>query len=206
MTRLHASLFFAFLVLASNSAYGQDFPSGTVLWFHPNQELRITGLPLLSASSTDSSAVLAAALETILRDKTVCCGKNSALGDAVLSDPSSLKELSAKLQGKHFLSEGGPIVVNAEVVQMGGDNSGLIITALQDQNPLLMEWNSNLYVLYGAVFNETRYSNGTSQYTILRLRLLDPRFSDKRREAEFDRGVDDWGRVKGLMTLSVARQ
>jgi len=206
MTKLAAALVVTFFVFPFNLASGQDFPSGTVLWFHPNQELRIRNLPLVAASSTDSSAILTAAMETIIRDKTACCGRYSALGDALLSDPSSLKELRTKLQGKHLLTEGGAIVVNAELLPAGGDDSTLILNALEHQDPLLMEWNSNFYVLHGAIFNETRYSNGTSQYSILKLLLLDPRFSDKRRETEFSRGVDDWGKVQGLMTITVTRQ
>ena len=206
MTRLHVLAISAFLTCVFCFAYAQDFPPDSVLWFHPNQEVRVANLPSLTAPSTDSSAVLTTALETILHDKAVCCGKNSALEDAVLSDPSSLKELSAKLQGKHYLSDGRTIVVNAEFVPQDSINSGLVIGALQDQHPLLMQWKSHWYVLYGAIFNETRYASGTRQYAILKLLLLDPRFSDQRRETEFNRETDDLTKVQGVLTLTVARQ
>ncbi len=76
--RLAAKALFACAVLciATVSAFAQDEYTYV---FHPNQEIRVANLPALTAASTDPSAVLAAALETIIRDQAVCCGKNSAL-------------------------------------------------------------------------------------------------------------------------------
>ena len=82
----------------------------------------------------------------------------------------------------------------------------VIVGALLGQHTLLIEWKSHWYVLYGAIFNETRYSSGMQQYAILKLLLLDPRFSDQRRETEFNRETDDLGRIQGLLTLGVVRQ
>jgi hypothetical protein len=118
----------------------------------------------------------------------------------------SLKELSAKLQGRHLLRDGRPIVVNAEYFPQSSIGPGLIISPLQDQHPLLIEWKSHVYVLYGATFNETRYYSGEREYAVVKLLLLDPRFSDQRREVEFNRESDDWGKVQGLLTVAVARQ
>ena len=190
--------------LASCLAYGQENRNSVFL---ANQEVRVTNLPSLTAPSKPRSAVLATALETILHDKTVCCGKDSALEDAVLyatlSDPVSLKELSTKLQGRHPLSDGRAIMVTAEYVPQTSINPGLIVASLRDQHALLFEWRSHLYVLYGATFDETRdLGSGERDYAIRKLLLLDPRFSDQRKETEFNRETDDWGRVQGLLTVS----
>jgi hypothetical protein len=175
--------------------------------FYPDQEVRVTNLPSLTAPSPSSSAVLTTALEIILHDKAVCCGKNSALEDAVLSESLSLKDLSGKLQGRHLLSDDGrPFVVNAEYVPQGSINAGMLVGALQDQHALLIEWKSRLYVLYGAIFGATRYSSGNLQYSIHKLLLVDPRFSDQRRQTEFNRETDDWGKVQGLLRLAVVRR
>jgi len=197
---------FACLVLgcvATASAFAQDTP-GYV--FHPNQEIRVTDLPSLTSSSSKTSAVLAAALETILHHKAVCCGKNSALEDTVLSAPLSLEELSAKLQGKHVLSDGRSVMVSAEYVPQSAITPDLMISALMDQHALLMEWKSHFFVLYGAIFDETIYTSGQRQFAVHKLLLLDPRFSDQRRETEFNRESDDWGSVQGLLTLASAPQ
>jgi hypothetical protein len=190
--------------IATVSAFAQDAPGVSV--FHPNQEVRVTDLPSLTASSNKPSAVLAAALETILHHKSVCCGKNSALEDTVLSVPLSLEELSAKLQGRHVLSDGRSVMVSAEYVPQRSITPDLMISALTDQHALLMEWKSHFYVLYGAIFDETIYTSGQRQFVVHKLLLLDPRFSDQRRETEFNRDSDDWGNVQGLLTLASARQ
>jgi hypothetical protein len=198
------TLFVFILAFASRLAYGQENRNSVFL---ANQEVRVTDLPSLTAPTRHRPAVLATALGTILHDKAVCCGKDSALEDAVLyatlSDPLSLKEFSTKLQGKHSMSDGRAIVVNAEYVPQSSINAGLIVISLRDQHALLLEWKSHLYVLYGATFDETRdLGSGERDYAIRRLFLLDPRFSDQRRETEFNRETDDWGGVQGLLTVS----
>lgn len=194
------------LAFASRLACGQE-NRNTV--FLANQEVRVTNLPSLTAPSRHRSAVLATALETILHDKAVCCDKDSALEDSVLyatlTDPVSLKELSTKLQGRHPLSDGRAIVVTADYVPQSSIGPGLIVTSLRDQHALLFEWKSHLYVLYGATFGETRdLGSGERDYSIRKLFLLDPRFSDQRRDVEFNREIDDWGGVQGLLTVSFA--
>ncbi len=209
MARLRVLAVSALLISVSCLANGQDDePTDPIVWFHTNQEVRIANLPSLTAASTDSSAVLATELETVLQDQAVCCGKYSALGDAVLSEPRSLKELSAKLQGRHLLSDGLPIGVSAEYVPQDAIFiPALIVGALRDKHACLVEWKSHFYVLYGAIVNETAYYSGRRQYVILKLLLLDPRFSDQRREVVFNRETDDWGKeVQGLLALTVMRQ
>ncbi|MBZ5663979.1 MAG: hypothetical protein LAO30_05195 [Acidobacteriia bacterium] len=174
--------------------------------FHPNQEVRVTNLPSLTASSANPSAVLATALETVLRDKAICCGKDSALEDVVLSAPPSLRELSSKLQGRHVLGDGRTVMVSADYVPQSSISPDLMISALVDQHAPLIEWKSHMYVLYGVIFDETRYDDGRRQYAVKKLLLMDPRFSDQRRDVEFNRATDDWGKVQGLLTLAVARQ
>ncbi len=179
--------------------------------FLPNQEIIVTNLPPLVAPSTERSAALGATLEIALHDKGVCCGKDSALEDvalyATLSGPVSLKELCAKLQGRHLLSDGRAILVNAEYVSQSSTNAGLIVGSLKGQHPMLIEWESRVYLLYGAIFNETRDTgSGDRAYAIRKLLLLDPRFSDQRRVTEFDRETDDWSKVRGFLIVKFVPQ
>jgi hypothetical protein len=199
---------FVLVVMAAGVAFGQAEGEGSI--FLPNQEVRVTDLPPLTAASTSRPAVLATALEIVIHDKAVCCGKDSTLEDAVqyaaLSDSVSLKELGARLQGKHLLSDARRIMVNADYVPQSAIGPGLMIGALREQHAQIMEWKSHLYVLYGAIFNETRFYRGESQYAIVKLLLLDPRFSDQRKEVVFDRETDDWGKVQGFLTVAVVRR
>jgi hypothetical protein len=187
------------LFLVSCFAVGQD--QNPVV--HPNQEVRVNDLPVHTAQSADSTAVLMAALETIFHDPNVCCGKNSALQDIGFS-ASTLKDLAARLAGKHYLSDGRSITVTTEYVSPSSMNPSQIIGPLMHQQAVLMEWDSHLYVLYGAVFDELLYPSGNRDYVIHKLLLLDTRFSDARREASFNRDSDDWTKVSGLLTLAAA--
>jgi hypothetical protein len=197
---LPASCVVASCLAVACFAYGQVY--------YPNQEVRVSDLPSLTAKSTNASDVLATSVEIIFRDKEVCCGKNSALEDRVQSaDPLSLKDVGDKLQGRHVLSDGRPIMVTAEYLPAASVNSGALISALMEKRAPLMEWNSHLYVVYGVIFDETLdYSTGARSDAIRKFLLLDTRFSDERREVSFNRLTDDWGKVQGLLMLKAAPQ
>jgi len=175
--------------------------------YYPNTEVRISDLPSVTAKSKDPSDVLAASLEIIFRDREVCCGKDSSLEDDVQrADPKSLKDIATRLQGRHLLSDGRPIMVTAEYVPATSLVAGALIGTLSDKRPLLMEWNSRLYVVYGMIYNTSYTAEGGRIDSILKIFLLDTRFSDQRREVTFDRQTDDWGKVQGLLTLKAAPQ
>lgn len=185
-------------------AYGQDYPGPSAV-FHPNQEIRVNGLPSLRAESKDASDVLATSLATVLNDKDVCCERDSALEDRLpQSDPVSLKEVAAKLQGRQLLSDGRPILVSAEYLAPDSVSAGQVIRALMDHHAPLMEWNSRVYVVYGAVFDEALYSDGSRTYVIHKFLLLDTRFSDSRRNVSFNRDTEDLDKVQGMLFLTVA--
>jgi hypothetical protein len=203
MLRSPTAYSIAFLVLTSGFTRGQqDVPPAHV--FHPNQAVRVRDLPARVALSADTTAVLVAALETIVDNVELCCGRNSALQDTVMSaNPRSLKEVSAKLQGRHLLNDGRPVSVTAEYLTPDSINPDQIISSLLNKHALLMEWKSQLYVLYGAIFDETLDYSGQREYVIHKLLLWDPRFSDRRRETSFNRETDDWKEVQGFLRLSV---
>jgi hypothetical protein len=179
--------------------------------FLPNQQVVVPTLPPLVATSTDRSAGMAAALEIVIHDKAVCCGKDSALEDAALyaslSASVSLKELSAKIQGRHLLSDGRPIQVNAEYLVHSSVNGGWIVNTLREQRALLLEWGDRVYVVYGAIFDIARDTgSGVEAFAVHKLLLLDPRFSDRKRVTEFNRDSDDWEKVRGITVVKVLPQ
>lgn len=175
--------------------------------YYPNQEVKVEGLPSVTAKSRSATDALAASLETILGDRKICCGKNSALEDSVQSaDPKSLKDVATKLQGRHLLSDGRPVMVTADFTPPASVNAQQLIGALRRNRPLLMAWNSHLYVVYGVVFDQTIDQNQGLMNAIHKLLLIDPRPSVEHREVAFDRLSEDWGKVQGLLTISAALQ
>jgi len=201
MPRFRA-LFFALIFASALAAAQETYDSAVYL---PNQEIRLQNLPALVATAKGAPAAFAAALEIVLQDPAVCCGRNSALEDPLLSDPQSLRELSAQLQGKHFLNDGRSIQVQADYVPQGSIYPNLLVGPLLAQRPLLVEWKSRCYVIYGAVYDETRHTSGARDYSIHKLYLLDPRFSDARRQVVFNRDTDDAASLGGLLTVTVSQ-
>lgn len=181
---------------------------GQVQTYPSIEEVRVSGLPSLMARTHEPSDVLLTSLDIIIHDRNVCCGKDSALEDgAEKADPSSLKDIAAKLQGRQLLSDGRPIVISAESVEPTAINSGMLITSLRDKHALLFEWNSRLYVCYGVTYvRDVDYSTGTELDTIRKFLLLDTRYSDSRRATVFDRATDDASKIQGMLRLTVARQ
>src|SRR5580698_9733736 len=128
-------------------AYGQES--------YINLEVHVSDLRPLQAHSKEPSDVLVASLGIILPDQEVCCGKDSGLDDSVQqADPASLPDVAAKLQGRHLLSDGRPIMVTAKYIAPDALNSYLLLETLQQRHAMLMQWRSHLYVCYGVTYRK----------------------------------------------------
>lgn len=185
-----------FGLLFCSFAYGQSLTE--------DQELEVHHLPSLIARSQDPIEVMQTSLDTIIHDRTVCCGKNSALEDSALTaDPKSLKDVASKLEGRHLLSDGRPIIVTTEYLPAAQASSGHLITMILNQHASLMEWNSRVYVVHGVSFAWEGYSNpdggGGTVAVMRKLLLWDTRFSDSRREVVFSPFTDDVSKVQGFL-------
>ena len=190
-------------MLFCGNAFAQEVNNAYV--FHPDQEVHVASLPAVVAASTNEPDVMLASLATAVMNPDVCCGRNSALEDQAPSDGKSLKELGAKVRGKHYLDAGGSIVVTDQYWPGASVNAQDIVGSLIAQRPLLIDWDGHLYVVYGALFDEYRYNDGRIEWVIKKLSLVDTRFSDKGRFLSFDRQTDDWGKVSGLLALAITR-
>jgi hypothetical protein len=180
-----------------------SFAQGQILY--QDQEVQVHNLPLLTAKSHDPSDVLLASLETILNDKDVCCGKDSALVDSLATaDPRSLKDIAGKLDGRHLLSDGRPIQIKTDYFSPEAVNGGNILHMMLDQRAALIEWNSHLYVLHAVVFLWDSDNQGGIFPVVHKLLFWDTRYSDARREVVFTHGVDDAGKLQGLLFVQVA--
>lgn len=173
-----------------------------------DQTLEAHNLPSLAAKTKDPSDVLLTSLDTLIHDHDVCCGKNSALEDSVqAADPGSLKDAATKLNGRHLLSDGRPIMVSADYFAPDSINSGLLVSSFMDQQAALMVWNSHIYVVHGIVYfwtnNSTAEAPGPPVTVIRKFLLWDTRYSDSRREVVFNRDSDDLNKVQGLLFVRV---
>lgn len=171
---------------------------------YQDQEVQVHDLPSLTATTHDPSDVLLASADTIMHDKELCCGKDSALTDSVAAaDPKSLKDIAGKLDGRHLLGDGRPIQIKAEYLTPDQIYAGRLLTKILDQHAALMMWNSHLYVVYGVVFIWQTDSQGGVYALIHKLLLWDTRYSDARRKLVFTRGEDEMGKIEGLLFVGV---
>ena len=194
------------LCLVVSALYGQEVYSNYPT-IHPNQEIRVSDLPRLKARTRDRSDVLLTSLDIIFHNHEICCGRDSALEDsAQQADPRSMKDIVAKLQGRHLLGDGRPITVNVTDMMPYSPNPTAIVDALAKKQALLLMWNSRLYVMAGVLYDESYYQDGTTTDTINKFYLLDTRYSDGRREVTFTRLKDDWNDVQGLLLFSFSTQ
>jgi hypothetical protein len=196
------------LVMSSCFAVGQETPGGWKV-YRPNQEVRVSQLPQLMSRAHDLSDVLLTSLDIVFHDSGVCCGKDSALEDrALTANPLSLKEIASKIRGRQLLSDGRPIMISADLLPTSPslDISWQIVGLLRDKQALLIVWDSHLYVLYGAIYDEVGSEDGSSAFMIHKLLLLDTRYSGSRREVVFNRDSDDWSKVEGMLRLSVTSE
>lgn len=199
----YCGLLFFFIVCV---AYAQQVSPGYPT-FRTNLELHVPNLPALTARTRDRSDVLLTTLDIIFHNHEICCGRDSALEDsAQKADAHSIKDIVAKLQGRHLLGDGRPIMVNVTEMTPYGTNPGPIVDALATNQALLLMWKSHLYVLAGALYDEAYYQDGTRTVTVNKFYLLDTRYSDSRRDVTFTRDKDDWNDVQGLLLLSFSTQ
>ena len=192
----------ALVLLLASLAYGQEVSRGYPA-FRPNQEVRVPDLPALMARSKDRSDVLLTSLDIIFHDHEICCGRGSALEDsAAAADPRAMTDIISKLQGRHLLGDGRPISVSVVDLVTAGMNPIPVVDALGRKQALLMMWNSRIYVLYGAFYDESMYNDGSRVVTVNKFYLLDTRYSDERRQVSFSRTSDNWSDVQGLLLLT----
>ncbi len=181
-----------------------SFAQGQIL--NLDQEIDIHDLPALTARSHDPSDVLRSSLAIAFHDKEVCCGKDSALEDTVAAaDPGSLKEIATKLTGRHLLNDGRPIMVKADYFGPEAMGAPQLIRAILDNHPLLTKWNSHFYVVRGIVYRWIGDDSGMTTL-LMKLLLVDPRYSDSKREVTFTRGTDDADKIQGFLLVTSAPQ
>ncbi len=175
--------------------------------FHPNQRVTVPDLAPVTAPDASASTVAKAAVAILLSASKIQCDPSSHVENVAeeYAGPS-LRTLAGKLSGASCTVEGRRIGITATFVPNGEIQGDNLIASLIAGKPLLMAWSTNLYVLYGVVYDETLHSDGSRVNSIRELLLIDPRYSDKRRLVVFRRESDDFTRVEGIAMIGVHRQ
>ena len=197
--RSRACLVFLSVVVTCFVAGSPAYPQT----YYQEHEIQVANLPSVVSRTHDQSDVLFASLTSVFHDPEICCGRDSALEDsAQAADGRSLRDMAAKLAGRHLLGDGRPIHVTAEYVSPEAATASRIISEITNQHPLLMQWNSHFYVVYGVDYVRTEHlPDGAIILVIRKFLLWDTRYSDDRRNVIFDRETEDPAKVKGMLFL-----
>lgn len=192
---------------------------GLVLTFSPShaqvlnvdQEIEVHDLASIVSPSEHSSDVLITSLATIIHNPEICCRKNSALEDSVQrADPKSLQDVAVKLNGRHLLADGRPVIINAVFFPADQANAGSLVKTFTEQHAPLMQWNSHIYVVHGLVYfwNQSGSTDTgvTTVPVVHKFLLWDTRYSDSHREVIFNRDTDDLKNVQGFLFVDVKGQ
>ena len=205
MTDIGSKLLFSMLAL-SVSGLAQVDSSRQVFAYRPDQEVRLQNVALPPSSGTDPHASTIAMLTAVFNDPEVCCGADSALRSELDHlDSNSLQAISDKLKGRHLIKGSRWITVESNYLAEPNITPAQLVEPVKHGQTVLLEWNRRLYLLKAVSFDEMQYSDGTSDYVIRRLVLLDPLSKTKNHEVSFDRQKDDWGNIKGLLRLTARK-
>jgi hypothetical protein len=141
----------------------------------------------------------------VLGASRIKCDSGSQLNTVIEANAaSSLRILSEKIGGSSCASNGHAMRLNAVFTPNPEIRADGIVAAILHQRPLLMEWKGALYVIHGVIYDEHLHNSGKRDNVIRQLLLIDPRYSDQRRFASFDRQRDEFAQVNGITEIQVA--
>jgi hypothetical protein len=132
--------------------------------------------------------------------------KSKEAEPSLVSDPKSLNDIASKLQGRHLLSDGRPVIVTAEYLTTDQVKCRAPDFYARGEPRAAYDVESHLYVVDGLSYVENVDAHGGVSYVTHKFSLQDARFSDSRREVSFDRLTEDAGKVQGLLFLQAAPQ
>jgi hypothetical protein len=184
-------LTFVLCVCVGGVALGQEPIVTDTISTVPFQQIKVD-VPSYVAPTTDPLDTLQASVATVLRDPTVCCGRGSAL-DARLAPTgaASLPKVGERLRGKHNLPGGSLILVEDQYWSREGIRTDDVIASLMAKRPLLMDWDGQVYALYGAVFDLNKHSSGYEERVIRSFLLLDRLVDGQAKEGQTCKGMHE---------------
>ncbi len=197
---LGVCLSIAFLV----SQVAAQTDAGTAVAVHPNQRITVPNLPAVVA--TNDGGVARAAVAIVLSGSKVKCDPGSPLETVLEATAgSSLQAMASKLAGASCITNSRAQRLSATFTPNSAIQADSVIASLLQGRPLLMSWKRKLYVLYGVVYDEHLYYDGSRTNAIRQLLLIDPRYSDQRRFVAFARDKDNFADVEGIASVSIQR-
>ena len=191
------------VMLGALSLWAQDVVPGEAV--KPNNRVEVPDLPKIVAADNSAAEVAKAAVAIVLSAYGVTCERNSQV-NSVIDDrtASSLRSLSGKVAGSTCEQEGRLLRLTSTFVPNASIHPDEVIHALDEDNPILIRWKGDLYVLWAALYDIQVYSDGHRFNVIRELLLIDPRYSDVRRFVSYKREKAAFTDIEGIAFVGVA--
>ncbi|HVZ15777.1 MAG TPA: hypothetical protein VG897_01575 [Terriglobales bacterium] len=201
MSRLRTLIVLSGSLLLIVSAYSQEPAPSEVV--HPNQRVEVSNLPSLVADK-DTPPELAA-LRIVLHAENIRCDEHSAIETAARTvTDHSLKDLVTKIAGTSCATDRGSVKINASFVPGSAIRGDDVIGILLRHKPQLIQYQGGIVVLYGVIYDEHLYADGSRMNVVRKFLMLDPRYLGERRFVSFTREKDDFTHVAGVARVEPA--
>jgi len=173
---------------------------------NPGQIVDIAGLSSATASQKCENWAWAAGLETILHTQNVDLKQKywviKADGGEVCKDSFDLSSLPQYINGEYVLDDGRHVRLEATAVSGLPQGVDPFILAPQAGRPLMLIWKGHPYLYVGMNYDELRFADGQREFSVTKLKFLDPFASDPAKQVVyFDREKDDLADISGMMDV-----
>lgn len=175
-------------------------------YLKPDQTADLHKPKLITAKQNCVNWGLAAGLETILAQQNVPIDQTFWVmhlnyGE-VCSDQTPSMELLAKVVNQEFvLDDGRHVRLELEFTPGAPTYVDGLLDRLRREQPAILLWRGHPYFLVGATYDERIQRDGSREFVIKELRLVDT-FA-KQPAVTFQTGRDDPAEIDGVVSLSV---
>jgi hypothetical protein len=170
----------------------------------PDQSAELKSVRLITAKQSCENWALAAGLETMLEKKGIALDQNFWVmrlnyGE-ICADLPSIDALAKVVNNEFVLGDGRHVRLELQYTDGAPGNVDSIIAGLQQQQVALLIWRGHPYYISGVTYDEYIGKDGSRLFEIKELRLANT-FAGKPGMA-FERGRDDAGEIRGIVTIT----
>ena len=177
----------------------------------PGQTADLASLPTVVAKQNCDNWAWAATLEAMLRmqgavlDQTMWITRLNG-GEVCLPSAGNWEDLQRTLERTYYvLDDGRKLRLEPRFVPGAPTVPDDLILAVRRGEPRMLVWRGHAYLLAGVVYDESIGSNGSREFEITNLKLLDPCASvgSPQRLVTFTRDKDNAAEIDGVFSVRV---
>jgi hypothetical protein len=178
------------------------------MMMRPAQSAELALGEVALAQRTCANRTWGAALETLLAREGVDMKQDYWVvraygGASCRSDVGDPAVLARVITGDYTLDGGRKVRLEATYITGAPRAVDELLLRLHNGHPFLLFWNSQVYLVRGAVYDEYIAPTGERLFQVRELKLVDLHPQARQRETTFDREQHDPASIQALMLVSV---